>query len=65
MFGFVSKKKLKNALEFLVENNDTSKASGDTADAREKDFYYRAGNANAVNYISHKLGITIRERSRQ
>lgn len=60
MFGFVSKKELEKVLKFVMENNDTSKASGDTAEERVKDFYYRAGNANAVSYISYKLGLTIR-----
>ena len=60
MFGFVSKKKLENALKFVMENNDTAKASGDTVDERLKDFYYRSGNANAINYICAELGITIR-----
>ena len=60
MFGLVSKKKLAKVLKLVREYNDNSKVEGDTEEARVKDFYYRSGNTNAVNYICSKLGITIR-----
>lgn len=59
MFGLVSKKRLiKEALDIYLEE-DTDKASGDTPEAREKDFYYRAGNASALNGLCWRLGIDL------
>ena len=59
MFGLIGKKRLiKEALEIYLEN-DTDKASGETPEARVKDFYYRAGNANALDGLMSRLGIDL------
>ena len=59
MFGLISKKRLiKEALEIYLEN-DADKASGDTPEMRVKDFYYRAGNASALNGLCSRLGIDL------
>lgn len=49
MFELITKKKLLKILEELSESNGTDKADG------VKDFYFRCGVANAINYICHKL----------
>lgn len=54
MFGLITKKKLLNILEELRKSNDTEKAGG------VKEFYFRCGVANAVNYICHKLKLDFR-----
>lgn len=52
----ISKKKIVKIIKELeADSADQSKASGDTTDMRMKDFYWRCGNANAVNYIKYKL----------
>lgn len=52
-FGFISEKELINVAVEVYEKNATENAS-DT-----KDFYYRAGNANAVGYILGRFGVDI------
>jgi hypothetical protein len=52
-FGFISEKELVNVAVEVYERNETSNAS-DT-----KDFYYRAGNANAVGYILSRFGMDV------
>ena len=53
MFGYISKKKLiKEAVDIYLKN-DTGNANG------KEDFYYRSGNANALNYLCYKLDIDI------
>lgn len=51
MFGVITKKKLLSILLDLENSCDESKAND------IKDFYWRCGNANAVNYICYKTGI--------
>lgn len=46
---------LVDVLLALNDSCDQSKANG------EKDFYWRCGNANAVNYIAYKMGITLND----
>lgn len=59
MFGLISKKRLiKEALDIYLEE-DTDKASGETPEMRVKDFFYRAGNANALNGLCSRLGIDL------
>lgn len=54
----ITKKKINAILTDLERDSaDQSKASGETAEERISDFYWRCGNANAVNYIRYKLGI--------
>ena len=57
MFGLISKKKLQEILEFLYKNNDTEKPTGGTGEEIVRDFYFRCGVANAVDYIGYKLNI--------
>ena len=52
-FGFISERELVNVAIQAYESNDTSNAY----DA--KDFYYRAGNANAVGYILGRFGMDV------
>jgi hypothetical protein len=52
-FGFISEKELVNVAIEVYEKNATENAS-DT-----KDFYYRAGNANAIGYILGRFGVDI------
>lgn len=54
----ITKKKL-NAILTEIERDsaDQSKASGETEEKRKCDFYWRCGNANAVNYIRYRLGM--------
>ena len=55
---FIRRKKLIEILNYLEKDSaDQSKATGDTPESRTKDFYWRCGNANAVNYIKAKLGL--------
>lgn len=49
MFGFISKRKLLQILKELDKNNDTARAGG------LKEFYFRSGVANAINYICYKF----------
>lgn len=59
MFGLISKKRLiKEALDIYLEE-DTDKASGDTPEARVKDFFYRCGNANALDGLMSRFGIDL------
>ena len=52
MFGLISKKKFMKAIETLLRDSaDTNKATG------KEDMYWRFGNANAVNYICHRVGV--------
>lgn len=54
----ITKKKINAILTDLERDSaDQSKASGETAEESIRDFYWRCGNANAVNYIRYKLGI--------
>lgn len=52
-FGFISEKELINVAVEVYEKNATENAS-DT-----KDFYYRAGNANAIGYILSRFGMDV------
>lgn len=61
MFGLISKKKIaKIALEIYL-NNDTDKNSFESGEQRIKDFYFRSGNANALNALCHRIGINLTE----
>ena len=51
MFGLITKKKLIAILKDLSWSQDERKATD------VKDFYWRCGNANAINYICSRLGI--------
>lgn len=52
MFGLISKKKFINAVETLLRDSaDNNKATN------KDDLYWRFGNANAVNYICHRVGV--------
>lgn len=52
MLGLLSKKKFINAVETLLRNSaDNNKATD------KDDMYWRFGNANAVNYICHRVGV--------
>ena len=52
-FGFISEKELVNVAVEVYEKNATENASD------IKDFYYRAGNANAVGYILSRFGMDV------
>ena len=59
MFGLISEKRLiKEALEIYLEN-DADKASGDTPEDRVKDFFWRCGNANALDGLLSRFGIDL------
>ncbi len=61
MFGLISKKKIaKIALEIYLRN-DADKSSFEPGEQREKDFYFRCGNANALNSLCHRIGINLTE----
>lgn len=52
MIGLLSKKKFINAVETRLRNSaDNNKATD------KDDMYWRFGNANAVNYICHRVGV--------
>lgn len=52
----ITKRKLERILKDLEDDSaDQSKAAGSSPEEILKDFYWRCGNANAVNYIKHKL----------
>lgn len=51
MFGLITKKKLLSILSNLNDSQDESKAID------VKDFHWRCGNANAINYICRKLNM--------
>lgn len=52
MFGLISKKKFINAVETLLRDSaDNNKATD------KNDLYWRFGNANAVDYICHRVGV--------
>lgn len=54
MFGLISKKKFISAVETLLRDSaDNNKATD------KNDMYWRFGNANAVNYICHKVGVDL------
>ena len=52
MFGLISKKKFINAIETLLKDSADSNKATD-----KNDLYWRFGNANAVNYICHRVGV--------
>ena len=52
-FGFISEKELINVAVEVYERNATENASD------IKDFYYKAGNANAVGYILSRFGMDV------
>ena len=51
--GYISEKNLVTVAFEVYDKNCTEKATD------EKDFYFRAGNANAVGYICGRFGIDI------
>jgi len=51
MLGFVSKKKLYEAIKKVYFANDSSEAQGATPEKRVNDFYYKCGCANVCNYL--------------
>lgn len=51
MFRLISKRKIIGIIESLNDSQDTGLAT------EKNDFYWRSGNANAINYICYKLGI--------
>lgn len=52
MFGLISRRKFISAVETLLRDSaDNNKATD------KDDMYWRFGNANAVNYICHKVGV--------
>lgn len=53
MFGFISKKKLIKEVVRLYQENDTDYARG------VNDFYYRSGNANALDAFCNRLGLDL------
>ena len=61
MFGFISKKKLAKELKYLTGNNPCNKSTGESGEDRIRDFYWRCGNANAVNYLRHKFGVKLKK----
>ena len=61
MFGLISKKKLiKEAVEIYMENRSDN-AWGKDEQLKLNDFYYRCGNANALNGLCSRLGIDLLE----
>ena len=51
---FITKKRLNDILKKLeIDSADQTKAKN------VDDFYWRCGNANAVNYIRYKLGMEV------
>lgn len=56
MFGLISKKKLEKVIEEIFEEERTDKAWS------ENNLYYRMGNANALNAIISRIGLSIREK---
>lgn len=53
---FIRKKKLMAVLKVLEDCAcDQSKACGNTEEDRMNNFYWRCGNANAVDFIKYKL----------
>lgn len=52
MFGLILKKKFIGAIETLLKNSADSNKATD-----KDDLYWRFGNANAVNYICHRVGV--------
>lgn len=53
MFGFISKKKLIKEVVRLYQENDTGCARGTI------NFYYRSGNANALDALCNRLGLDL------
>jgi hypothetical protein len=51
LFGLITKKKLIAILKDLSWSQDERKATS------VNDFYWRCGNANAINYICSRLGL--------
>ena len=51
----ITRRKLERIFKELEDSTDQSKAAGSSPEERLKDFYWRCGNANAVNYIKYKL----------
>jgi hypothetical protein len=51
LFGLITKKKLLGILGNLSDSQDEGKAID------VNDFYWRCGNANAINYICSRLGL--------
>lgn len=49
---FIAKRKLNKILEHLENDSANTTKYND-----EKDFYWKCGNANAVNYIRHCLNM--------
>lgn len=61
MFGLISKKKIaKIALEIYLIN-DAEKSSFEPGELREKEFFFRSGNANALNCLCRRIGINLTE----
>ena len=51
----ITRRKLERIFKELEDSTDQSKAAGSSPEEILKDFYWRCGNANAVNYIKYKL----------
>lgn len=52
LFGLISRKKFINAVRALLEDSANQNKATD-----KWDMYWRFGNAHAVNYICHKVGV--------
>ena len=57
MFGFVSKKKIIEIVEPLAKEYNNPVIEEEDKQKQLNEFYYRAGNCNAINTIMNKLGI--------
>ena len=56
MFGFISKKKVIKAIEYIEnEYDDVNKEP--KGFGKTNYYYYACGNMNAANYIARKIGI--------
>ena len=61
MFGFVSKRKIIEIVKSLAKEYNNSVIEETDKQKRTNEFYYRAGNCNAINAIMSKLGIKFEE----
>lgn len=61
MFGLIRKKRIIEIVKPLAKEYNDPVLSGTTEEARDREFWYKLGNCNAIKEIMHKLGIKFEE----
>ena len=62
MFGLIRKKKVKDAIEHILNEHSDLKKNDPLFEYYRDQYHYYMGNQNAANYIAWKCGIDTKEK---